>query len=187
MQYPRRRAHKLFGQPIDNFCSCKQYIMFSFFQIRASLQSKRKTYCTTNCGQCRLEAFMSLRCSPRPWKSIFPQTSDHTIAAPPAPHPNLSPPAQENASLLPSATKQRNEGKVTANPPIRQLPQQNGAHRCGKFERPTPLKVLHDLATAIVRCKEPWRTPASTGFAVLRHLSASPCVLSLGNFMMCGD
>ena len=52
---------------------------------------------------------------------------------------------------------------------------------------PTPVKVLEDLATAIVRCMEPWRLPQPLKVVVLKHISSNPRLADLRRFVMCCD
>ena len=59
--------------------------------------------------------------------------------------------------------------------------------RWGGFERPTPLKVLHGLCTAIVRCMETWEPPAPARLAVFHALSATPDLWAVRHCVMFGD
>ena len=65
-----------------------------------------------------------------------------------------------------------------------------GSYCCdwwGGFELPTPLKVLHGLCTAIVRCMETLEPPTPARLAVFRALYATPDLWAVRHCVMFGD
>ena len=49
------------------------------------------------------------------------------------------------------------------------------------------MRVLEGLATAIVRCVEPWRPPLPLKCFILRHVRSGPRFRDLWPFVMCCD